>query len=73
MRCGTAEAKEDGVSRLHGDEGTEGVIDCAIDKSGNEAARKKENVGVCRANLGAQVGLGALKEGPWRFGDFWLL
>ena len=38
MRGGAAEAEEDGVACLHGDEGAEGGVDCAVDEAGDEAA-----------------------------------
>lgn len=52
---GGAEADEDGVSRLHADEGAVGVVDCAVDEAGDEGAGQHDEVGVVAADFLPEV------------------
>lgn len=72
MRGGASETEEDGVSGLHGDEGAEGVVDCAVDESGDEAAPEEKDVGVCSADFGSAIDLAVVEEGSRRLGGFGL-
>ena len=45
-RGGGAQADEDGVARLHADEGAVGVVDGAVDQAGDEGAGQHDEVGV---------------------------
>lgn len=62
MRRSASETEEDCIARLHGDEGSKGVVDGTIDQSGDEATPEEKNVGVCGADFGGQVPLAAVKE-----------
>ena len=66
MRCGATEAEEDGVARLHGDEGPKGIVDCRVHEAGDEAAGYEEEVGVRGSELGAEVDGCAVLEGRGR-------
>ena len=56
MRCRGPEADEDGVARLHADEGAVGIVDGAVDEARDEGAGQHDEVGVVRADLLPQVG-----------------
>ena len=66
MRGRAAEAEEDGVARLHGNEGAEGIVDGGVHEAGDEAAGYEEEVSVRTGDLGAKVGGCAMEEGGRR-------
>ncbi len=63
FRGGGAEAEEDGVARLHADEGAVGVVDCAVDEAGDEGAGEHDEGGVGGGDVLVEVGEEAGKEG----------
>lgn len=62
MRCCGAEAEEDGVSCLAGDEGAVGVEDGGVEETGDEAANY-EDVGCMRQRDFRAERLGQLRGG----------
>ena len=50
------QAEEDGVARLHADEGAVGVVDGAVDEAGDEGAGEHDEVRVGGADVVGEVG-----------------
>ena len=63
MGGAASKTEEDGVSSLHGDEGAESIIDCAVDKAREKAADQKEQVGMDSGDFGVEIGVCALQNG----------
>ena len=55
-RGGRAEAYEDCISSLHADKRAVGVVDCAVDEAGDEAAGQHNEVCVVGVDLLPEVG-----------------
>ena len=59
----TTKTHEDGITRLHGDERAEGIVDRAVHEPRNEAAEDKDEVGVLVGHRGEEVASEAVWKG----------